>query len=202
MRAAGRVGEVLCVLLCVPFWAPVVAVGALLVLVLDGRPAFFRARRMGVGGRPFTLWKLRTMAPGIWPRVSGPGEASVTVLGRYLRRTRLDELPQLVNVLRGDMALVGPRPEDPDFVDSADPRWVQVLARRPGLCSPVTLRFTAIEGRLLAGSADPEAVYRRRILPRKLALEAAYARERTPWSDFVCLARCAAYPVVGSATRR
>lgn len=199
VRTAGRVADGVCVLLCAPLWVPAVALGALLIVVFDGRPAFFRARRTGIAGRQFTLWKLRTMAPVGGPRISGPDDPRVTRVGRFLRRTRLDELPQLANVLLGDMALVGPRPEDPAFVDTADPRWLEILSRRPGLCSPVTLRFAAIEGRLLAGRKDPEAVYRRRILPRKLLLEGAYARARTPWTDLLCLARGAAYPAVGSS---
>jgi lipopolysaccharide/colanic/teichoic acid biosynthesis glycosyltransferase len=157
----------------------VVVLAALIMLDSRGRP-FYLAGRLGVGGQPFRIYKLRTMrqdAASSGPAISTRIDCRVTRLGGFLRRTRLDELPQLWNVVRGEMRLVGPRPEDPRFVDFRDPLHRLVFRAKPGITGPTQLAFAA-ESELL-GSADPEEDYRTRILPAKVALDARYLHARS-----------------------
>lgn len=163
---------------------PVLATAAILVLVRDGRPIFFRQSRLGRGGKPFRIWKFRTMVNtrGQGPLVTASNDCRITPLGAILRRYKLDELPQLMNVLAGDMSFVGPRPEVSRYVDLSDPVWHEVLRERPGITDLATLMYVD-EEKALAGSADPEHDYRTTLLPRKLSLNLSYRRERTWRSD-------------------
>lgn len=154
-------------------------------------PVIFRASRMGRGGRPFDCLKLRTMRAN--RSEAGPGvtigrDARVTRVGGLLRRFRLDELPQLWNVARGQMRLVGPRPEDPRYVDFDLPLHCEVFTEPPGIAGLTQLVY-ADEGRLLDDSADPDGYYRDTILPRKLAIDAAYLRNRSIKLDLWILAQ-------------
>lgn len=167
-------------------------VGAIVSATSSGGP-FFLQTRVGRHGRPFRIVKFRTMTvlSGAERGSFEPGSsARVTGIGRLLRATKLDELPQLWNVLRGDMSLVGPRPEVPRWTEVHRERWAIVLSVRPGITDPASLRFRD-EERILAAEADPEAAYRDRILPRKLELAAQYVRERTLAGDLAILARTA-----------
>jgi lipopolysaccharide/colanic/teichoic acid biosynthesis glycosyltransferase len=156
----------------------------------DRGPALYRARRIGEGGRPFDALKLRTMRPDAGGTgVTVAGDVRVTRVGRVLRRYRIDELPQLVNVVRGEMSLVGPRPEDARYVDFDDPLHRFVFTARPGITGPTQLAFRD-EAELLTGP-DPEAVYRDQVLPAKLQMDADYLRTRTLASDLRILARTA-----------
>lgn len=169
-------------------WPLLLSVG-LCVLTAMGRPVFFCQRRVGRGGRDFSLFKFRTMAPGPAAARDGfqAGDTSrVTPLGTRLRRLKLDELPQLFNVLRGDMSLVGPRPEVRRWVDECPRRWARLLAQRPGITDEASLRFKD-EERLLAASLDPETMYREVILPQKLDLYQRYQDRRTLASDLKVL---------------
>jgi lipopolysaccharide/colanic/teichoic acid biosynthesis glycosyltransferase len=163
--------------------APVLLVIATAVRIDSRGPALFAAPRLGQAGRPFTAWKFRTMAVAgnHASRISGPADPRITGLGRVLRRTRLDELPQLWNVVRGEMRLVGPRPEDPAFVDAADPAWAAILGLRPGITGLAQLAFHDEAAAL--DPVDLERSYRETVLPRKLAVDMAYARHRTPRLD-------------------
>ena len=168
--------------------APALAV-AIAVKLSSRGPVLFRAERVGRGGRCFYALKFRTMrTDAAGPGVTTAGDARVTGLGRVLRRTRIDEWPQLWNVLVGDMSLVGPRPEDPRFVDAADPAWRRVLEVRPGVTGPTQLAFADREQTLLT-SGDPERDYRERVLPEKLRSDAAYVGARTFSGDLALLAR-------------
>lgn len=167
--------------------APIVALAALAVVATSPGPAFFRQERIGRGGRRFELIKLRSMRLADGATVTAKGDSRITAVGRLLRRSKLDELPELWNVLRGDLALVGPRPEVPGFVDAESDAWRQVLAVRPGLTHPVTLRLRD-EETLLAASPDPARLYRERLLPWKLAGYLAYEATRTPGRDLGVLA--------------
>ncbi|MFL6201258.1 MAG: sugar transferase [Thermoanaerobaculia bacterium] len=163
--------------------SPVLLVTAGLVAATSPGPVLFRQQRAGRGGKPFTLLKLRTMrtAWGGTPegsQLTAAGDARITPVGRWLRRFKLDEIPQLWNVVRGDMSLVGPRPEVPRYVDES-PLWQQVLSARPGLTDPVTLRLRDEEA-LLAGVGDAERFYRERLLPWKLRGYRDYL-ERRSW---------------------
>jgi lipopolysaccharide/colanic/teichoic acid biosynthesis glycosyltransferase len=157
---------------------------------LDSRgPAIYGSNRLGQGGRPFRCLKLRTMtwrpeAPG--PALTLAADPRVTRVGAYLRRTRLDELPQLWQVARGQMRLVGPRPEDPAYVDLTDPLHREVLSAKPGITGLAQLLYVDEATQLEV--ADPGAHYRREILPAKLRLDVAYLRHRSTRLDLWILA--------------
>jgi lipopolysaccharide/colanic/teichoic acid biosynthesis glycosyltransferase len=157
-------------------------------------PVLFRQVRVGRWGNLFHIWKFRTMvadAPARGPAITAAGDPRITRAGRFLRATKLDELPQLVNVLLGEMSLVGPRPEVPQYVALYPPDLrEQVLAVRPGITDPVSLAF-ADEATRLAAAADPEREYREVILPAKLRAAADYAARATLWTDLGVLARTA-----------
>jgi lipopolysaccharide/colanic/teichoic acid biosynthesis glycosyltransferase len=182
----GRWFDVICATFALLVLWPVFLVIAVLVLVFDGRPVFYRQERVGRGGRPFRIWKFRTMCPDS----AGPDESLLTVagnprittLGRVLRGAKLDELPQLFNVLLGEMSFIGPRPEVARYVDLGDAHWQAVLSWRPGLTDLATLAYVDEED-TLAGFNDPETCYRQVILPRKLDLNIRYAQLRTRRTD-------------------
>lgn len=149
-------------------------------------PVFYRQQRVGRGGVPFRIHKFRTMRHA--PASAGPAltvgdDQRITRTGAWLRRTRVDELPQLIDVLRGAMSLVGPRPEVPRYV-AHYPAALRdkVLSVRPGITDPASLAYRH-EADLLARAADPEREYIDVVLPAKLALSAAYVARATWWSD-------------------
>jgi lipopolysaccharide/colanic/teichoic acid biosynthesis glycosyltransferase len=168
-------------------------------------PALHRAVRVRPGGT-FTLLKLRSMrvnASTSGLGVTAAGDARVTRFGRVLRRTKLDELPQLWNVVRGDMALVGPRPEDLRYVDMSDPVHARVFGVRPGITGAASVEYrdeetilaaeaagiAAADGRAMTTNDDVERAYRERIMPAKLALESEYLATRSWRSDIDILRR-------------
>lgn len=172
---------------------PVLLVAALAVLVSDGRPVLYRAMRVGRGGRTFQLLKFRTMTAGAaGSAVTGGADPRITPVGRVLRRTKLDELPQLVNVLRGDMNLVGPRPEDPRFVALYTSQQREVLSVRPGITSPAAVRYRHEESLLAAAGDRCDEVYVAEIMPAKLAIDLDYVRHRSLGADLAVLWRTAA----------
>jgi len=175
--------------------APVLGLLAVLVRLTSPGPAFFRQTRIGRHGRPFELVKLRTMradAPTIGPTITAGGDPRITWFGARLRRAKLDELPQLWNVVRGDMSLVGPRPEVPRYVARYCPAARAALRVRPGLTDPASLAL-ADEAAVLGRFDDPERVYAEEILPWKLALSLAYLERRTVWTDLGIVARTATH---------
>jgi lipopolysaccharide/colanic/teichoic acid biosynthesis glycosyltransferase len=169
---------------------PVGAVIALLVKRESPGPVFFVQVRLGRNGAPFRLLKFRTMrASSAGAQVTAAGDPRVTELGRWLRASKLDELPQLVNVLRGDMSLVGPRPEVTRYARHWTAAQKQViLSVRPGITDPVTLSLRR-EEQLLAASQDPEGFYVRTLLPEKACRYVDYVRGRSIRSDASVLAR-------------
>ena len=183
-----RILELPLVLLGLLVASPVLAVIAVAVRLDSPGPALFRQERVGRGGKSFVLLKFRSMRAGAGgSSVTAGGDPRVTRVGKVLRRFRLDELPQLWNVVRNDMALVGPRPEVPRFVDLADPRWQQVLAVRPGITDPTTVAFADEEQRLATLGGDPDTTYREHLLPAKLASQTAWLAKRSAWSDLTTL---------------
>ncbi len=170
--------------------SPLLAALAALVRATSRGPALFRQVRVGLEGRPFVLCKLRTMrVQESGPQVTAGDDERMTAVGRFLRRSKLDELPELWNVVRGDMSLVGPRPEVPRYVDLTDPRWRSVLRSRPGLTDPVTLSLRNEEALLARVEGDREDYYLRTLQPFKLEGYLAYAERRTARSDLAVLAR-------------
>lgn len=139
----------------------------------DGGPVFFCQRRVTQYGRPFVIFKFRTMRPGAGPGVTAGGDGRITPAGAFLRKWRLDELPQLWNILTGDMSFVGPRPEVPEFVRYYTPEMLATLLLPAGLTGPATLRFCK-EEEMLARVRDPEKMYREKILPLKAAENLRY----------------------------
>jgi lipopolysaccharide/colanic/teichoic acid biosynthesis glycosyltransferase len=169
--------------------APVLA-GAAVAMRLSGDrgPFFYRARRVGEGTRVFTMLKVRTMAvDSEGSGVTVAHDPRVTSLGRVLRRFRIDELPQFVSVVRGDMSLVGPRPEDPAYVDLSNPMHRRVFSAKPGITGLAQLAYHD-EATLLVG-ADAERRYREEVLPAKLRLDAEYLDRQSLRLDLQILAR-------------
>jgi lipopolysaccharide/colanic/teichoic acid biosynthesis glycosyltransferase len=155
--------------------APLMATIAVAIKWSSPGPVFFRQRRVGRDGVLFWLYKFRTMRPDPGgPAITAADDARITPIGRWLRHWKLDELPQLLNVLRGDMSLVGPRPELPRYVRLYSREQRRVLSVQPGITGPSQICFRN-EERLLAAQPDPEAYYVATLLPAKLALDLDYA---------------------------
>ena len=168
--------------------APLLALSALAVALSSRGPVLFHHERVGWRGRHFRLLKFRTMRHGATGlEISAADDARITPVGRVLRRIKLDELPQLWNVIRGDMSLVGPRPEVPRYVDVDDPLWAEVLSVRPGLTDPATLRYRDEERLLASVSGDRDRHYREVVLPAKLRESLAYLRRRSWRTDLYVL---------------
>jgi lipopolysaccharide/colanic/teichoic acid biosynthesis glycosyltransferase len=200
MTAVGRALDVALAAGALLVLLPALAVVAAVVAVTSGRPILHRAVRIGRHGRPFRMLKFRTMKIEPGPAITGAGDPRVTPLGRILRRARIDELPQLVNVLRGDMSLVGPRPEDPAFVALYSDEQRALLAVRPGITSPASLRFRD-EERMLAAAADPETTYVQTVLQPKLAYELDWLATRTLTGDLALLVRSLGVLLAGITDR-
>ena len=168
--------------------SPLLIVIAGAVKVFDGGPVFYRSQRVGWGGKLFSIYKFRSMVQGadkIGGGLTMQQDRRVTRVGRVLRNYKLDELPQLMNVVKGDMGLVGARPEDPRYVAHYSPEQQRILAYRPGITSPASLRFRN-EEHLLKGE-DAERLYLEQILPQKLAMDLEYFSRRTLWSDLMVI---------------
>ncbi len=162
--------------------AVVGVVAAAMRVTGDDGPIFYRAVRVGEGGRAFRIVKLRTMRTGAsGPGITAAADHRITPLGRRLRRAKIDELPQLWNVVRGQMSLVGPRPEDPRFVDWSDPLHRLVFTARPGITGLAQIAYRNEES--MVPLADTEQVYRQRILPAKVQFDAEYLRHRSLSAD-------------------
>ena len=192
MTPAKRALDLIAGLLLVAVLALPFAILLLWLLVKQGRPIFYVSERMHAPGRPFRLWKLRTMTPA--PTDSGVSggdkTARITATGRLLRRTRADEIPQLWNVLNGDMSFVGPRPPLRQYVERFPALYAQVLRSRPGITGLATLRYHQHEERLLARCHTPtetDALYARACVPRKAHLDLIYQRHRTICLDMALM---------------
>jgi len=172
--------------------APIVAVSALLVRLDSRGPVFYRGWRTGLGGRPFRIYKLRTMeadADTAGPEITRANDQRVTRIGRMLRRTKIDELPQLFNVLTGHMSLVGPRPEHPNYVRLYTPEQRRVLEVKPGMTSLASILY-ADEQDLLVGE-NAEKTYVDVVMPEKLEIDRRYVEGQSLRTDFVILVRTA-----------
>ncbi|MBK9942189.1 MAG: sugar transferase [Kouleothrix sp.] len=172
--------------------APLFLLLGLLVKLDSSGPVFYKARRVGRGGVQFRMYKFRTMrvdADQVGPALTFKDDPRITRVGRWLRRFRLDELPQLINVLRGDMSLVGPRPEAPEFVQLSQPIWWQVLTVRPGICGLAQLTFAIDEAAVLNNQATIDSDYLTQILPIKLNLDLRYVQQQSLLFDLRVLAQ-------------
>lgn len=165
---------------------PVFICLVILLLLFDGRPVLFIQQRVGLNGKLFNLFKFRTMTVDVNSNkgsFDAGSSARVTAIGRILRKTKLDELPQLFNVLLGDMSLVGPRPEVKKWVDIYPARWAFIHSVRPGITDPASIKFRN-EETILSQSSSPEDTYKNEILPEKLSLYESYIRSRSMIGDF------------------
>jgi lipopolysaccharide/colanic/teichoic acid biosynthesis glycosyltransferase len=184
--------------------APVIAPAMLAIKLASPGPALFRAERMGRDGRPFRMVKLRTMHVRCEAdsEITAPGDARIFAFGRVLRLTKIDELPQLWNVLKGDMSLVGPRPEAVAIVERDYHGWMlDTLKVRPGITSPGAI-FGYTHGDALLDPADPEGSYARDQLPAKLAIELAYIERANIVRDIAVMLRTVSTIVQIAAGRR
>jgi lipopolysaccharide/colanic/teichoic acid biosynthesis glycosyltransferase len=173
-------------------FSPLILVLSLLVRLSSPGPVFFRQQRVGKDGKPFWIYKLRTMRVNdAGPQVTGAADPRITPIGAWLRRFKLDELPQLINVATGEMALVGPRPEVPRYVAHYTPEQREVLSVPPGITGATQIKYRN-EEELLRDAADPEAVYLREIMPAKLSIDLEYIRKRGAWTDLRLIAQTVA----------
>ena len=175
-------------------FSPLFLVCSVLAKLQSPGGVFFFGPRVGQGGKPFKMIKFRSMvddAPKRGAGVTAANDRRITPIGRFLRRTKLDELPNLINVLKGDMSLVGPRPELPRYVALYTPEQRAVLAVRPGITGPTQLRFRDEEA-LLASHPDPETYYVSTVMPEKIALDLEYIANRSFWRDVGYLLQTAA----------
>jgi lipopolysaccharide/colanic/teichoic acid biosynthesis glycosyltransferase len=172
--------------------APLLLVLAALIRLDSRGPVLHEADRVGMGGRRFRCLKFRTMivaADGRGSAITLRNDSRITRIGRFLRRTRLDELPQLINVVRGEMNLVGPRPEDPRFVDFEIPLHRIVFTSKPGITGLAQLAF-AHEARMLGtDTLEADRIYREVVLPQKVVLDADYLERRSWRLDIWILGR-------------
>lgn len=159
--------------------SPLLLLCAILIKLDSRGPVLFKQMRTGQHGRPFKILKFRTMthsAGTAGPQVTVAGDTRITKVGRWLRRSKIDELPQLVNILRGEMSFVGPRPEVPKYTAFYDARQRRVLSVKPGITGPASLVF-ATEEKLLANQADTEHFYVSRLMPIKLEMDISYCEK-------------------------
>jgi lipopolysaccharide/colanic/teichoic acid biosynthesis glycosyltransferase len=204
MPARKRAFDIVVAAAALAILAPVLAAVAAAVKLDSRGPVLFVQQRIGRGGRPFEILKFRTMVVGaerLGPNVSATEDARLTRVGRLLRRCFLDEAPQLVNVLRGDMSLVGPRPETPEYAAllSADER--RILSVRPGMAGPSTLAYSACEAALLADQEDPDRFYRDQLLRARVRADLDYLDRAGLSEDIRVLARTAALVASGLGLR-
>lgn len=166
--------------------APFLAGIAFAIRLESPGPAFFLQERVGYRGRPFRIIKFRTMrrtAPSEGPQITVGADPRITRVGGLLRKSKLDELPQLINVLKGEMSLVGPRPEVPAFMERYLPEQrALILSVRPGITDFAAIEFSD-EAEILARAANPEEAYVSEVMPRKFALYKRYVEERSFWLD-------------------
>ena len=181
--------------------APLMAGVAVAILLDSGPPVLFRQERIGFRGRPFRILKFRTMraSGGSGALLTVAGDARITRVGRWLRRTKLDELPQLLNVLRGEMTFVGPRPEVARYVAQYTTDERRVLELKPGITDPASNKYRD-ESALLADAADPERLYVEEIMPDKIRMNLAYAERASVLTDTLEILRTL-NPFSGRAVR-
>lgn len=197
LKGASTARRVLDLLLAIPaviILLPVFAIVAVWIRLDSRGPVFFLQERVGLGGQTFRIYKFRTMvmdAERLGTQITIGRDPRITRIGHFLRKYRFDELPQLFNVLKGEMSIVGPRPEVPRYVAFYDNNQRQILAFRPGITSPATIEFSNESDVLSqnADPADPEHYYRTELMPAKLAIDLHYSLQATVWSDCAVLAR-------------
>jgi lipopolysaccharide/colanic/teichoic acid biosynthesis glycosyltransferase len=189
-----RVFDMVAASLALVLLFPLLAVLVCLIKFHDGGAVLYEGRRVGRDGQCFGMYKFRSMVPSA-DKIGGSStpydDSRITPVGRMLRRYKIDELPQLINVVKGEMSLVGPRPQVPWAVDLYTPEQREVLTVRPGITDYASVRFPN-EGEILRGSTDPDRDYMEKIHPEKMRLSLEYVRNRSLLTDLRVLAQTAA----------
>jgi lipopolysaccharide/colanic/teichoic acid biosynthesis glycosyltransferase len=183
-----RFFDLIVVAMSLPLILPSMWIIAVIILMIDGRPILFVQERVGRGGRPFRMLKFRTMCLSSGASLTTGDDARISRVGHFLRRFKLDELPQVLNVLKGEMSLVGPRPEMREFVALYTPEQRMVLELLPGVTDPASLKYFN-ERKLLAEAEDPNDFYIKRLMPEKIGISLNYAQYSTVFSDFWIILR-------------
>ena len=180
-----RFFDIVCSFAGLAVLSPLLCVVAALVKSEDGGPVFYRGVRVGRNGKLFKMLKFRTMvvnAEKLGGASTSDDDPRLLKIGKFLRKYKLDELPQLINVLKGDMSLVGPRPEVAFYVNMFTPEEKSILSVRPGITDWASV-WNSDEGAVLAGSPDPEKTYMEKIRPEKIRLQLKYVRDHGFWAD-------------------
>lgn len=179
-------------LLGIIFLLPLFCIVSIAIKIKDGKPVFFKQKRVGKNGILFDVYKFRTMqnSPDRDKKLASTKDLRITALGKILRHYKLDELPQLFNVLRGDMSFVGYRPEIPYYVEQYNEFEKEILKYKPGIVDPATLKFSREENDILEKSDNLEKDYVEKILPEKISISLVYAKEATFFKDLQCLMKC------------
>ncbi len=167
---------------------PLIAVIAIAIKMSSPGPVFYRGVRAGLHGKPFRIIKFRTMvedAESLGGPTTGTNDRRVTRIGALLRRTKLDELPQFLNVLTGEMSIVGPRPEVMEYTATYKSEEKCIFSMRPGITDYASIEFADLDDRV--GDSDPDRYFREHIMPRKTALRVKYVKDWSLWSDFLIL---------------
>jgi lipopolysaccharide/colanic/teichoic acid biosynthesis glycosyltransferase len=189
-RAFDFVVSFLVILIALPLWLAV----AIAIKLNSPGPIFYRGQRFGKDGRIFSIYKFRTMvlnAPNCGPGITRDNDPRITKVGRILRKFKIDEMPQLINVLKGEMSIMGPRPEDPKYVACYPKEYGQILKVRPGMASPAFIKYRHEEELLASAGDDVEKVYLKKILPDKLCMDIEYVRNQSFISDLSIFASAA-----------
>ena len=180
-----RAFDIFCSSIGLLFLSPVLFILAIAIKRDSPGPVFYKGERIGLYGRPFRMFKFRTMVVNA-DQLGGPSTAAddprLTKMSGLLKKYQLDELPQLINILKGDMSLVGPRPEVKMYTDMFTEEEKQILSVRPGMTDYASI-WDFHEGEILKGSADPEKDYMEKIRPEKLRLQLKYIKEKSFWKD-------------------
>jgi lipopolysaccharide/colanic/teichoic acid biosynthesis glycosyltransferase len=175
-------------------FSPFLLLVAAIIKLDSPGPVFYRASRVGKDAKPFAIFKFRTMvadAARQGPGITRDGDARITRVGHFLRKLKIDEMPQLINVLKGEMSIVGPRPEDPRYVAHYTPEQRGVFRVRPGMASPAFIKYRHEEEVLASAGGDLEVSYLTRILPDKLRMDLEYIEQQSLGFDLSILAQAA-----------
>ncbi|ACI19634.1 sugar transferase [Dictyoglomus thermophilum] len=189
MKKSKRLFDFMLSLLGLFITIPIFLVVSLLIKLEDNGPIFYKQKRVGYKGKEFHIWKFRTMvvnADSLGRLITVGKDPRITKVGFWLRKFRIDEIPQLINVLKGEMSLVGPRPEVPKYLKFYDEEMRRILEYVPGMTDPTSLNFLD-ESEVLAKAEDPEEKYIKEILPLKVKQSLKYLERSNLWTDFLVI---------------
>lgn len=181
-----RIIDVVVTLVVLPILTPLFALVMLAVVIESPGNPFYGGWRIGKGGRRFRMWKFRTMvknADRVGTAITTRRDPRITKVGWFLRATKIDELPQFINLLVGDLTLIGPRPEAPEFVEQYTKEQREILKTKPGITGPTQLHYTVLEAETVPDGKDAERFYVEQVMDQKLRLDLEYIKKRTFFSD-------------------